>query len=150
MSVESIYIMIPFKSRLNLEQLHYVHTHVCFRGSERQRKKVKKKKGKGDRREWNKEAGQLERQERVSAPASGSSIFNDASVPSSYSTLLLPHLLSTLATLKHTQAQPVVIQFLCFRCLLFISWIPCEASKAAVSVRPLTVLCICHSGLVKR
>ncbi len=70
---------------------------------EKERKKdgKKKKEKKGARREWNNEAGQLGRQESV-APASDSSIFNDASVSSCYTTLLLPHLLSTLSTLKHT------------------------------------------------
>lgn len=36
-----------------------------------------------------------------------------------------------------------------FLCLLFISWIPREASKAPLFVSPLTVLCVCHPSLVK-
>ena len=76
-------------------------THYVNKGSGR-KGESKKKKRKGERRGWNKEAGQSERQESV-APASDSSIFNDALVPSCYTTLLPPpHLLSTLSTLKHT------------------------------------------------
>lgn len=99
MSVEILYIMIPVKSSTCLqekEQLHYVNTCVCVCGGQRGKEGKKKKKRKGEKRGWNKEGGQLERQESV-APASDSSIFNDASVSSCYTTLLLPHLLSTLS-----------------------------------------------------
>lgn len=54
-------------------------------------------------------------------------------------------------THKHTDRSPANRNSisLLFLCLLFISWIPREASKAALSVSPLTVLCVCHSSLVK-
>lgn len=115
-----------------------------------EREKVKKKK-KGKEREEGETKRQDSRRGRRALPQLPTPVY----LMMHWFRPAIPHCCRRLTSSLHsrlwnTQTQPVVIQFPCFLCLLFISWIPCEASKAAVSVSPLTVLCVCHSGLVKR
>lgn len=99
--------------------------------------------------------GQLERKQRLLSPTH----LMMHQFPAALKTLVLPQLLPNCGHIKYTQrhkqrrtewrpANRNSISLLFF-CLLFISWIPREASKAALSVSPLTVLCVCHSSLVK-
>lgn len=101
------------------------------------------------------EGGQLEKKQ---CPLSPTNLMMHQFPPAA-NTPVLPQLLSNSGHIKHTHRQthkhtdrsPANRNSisLLFLCLLFISWIPREASKAALSVSPLTVLCVCHSSLVK-
>lgn len=102
----------------------------------------------GIEREWrNKEKEQLERQECV-APVSDCSIFNDALVSPWYTTLLLPRFLSALSTVKHTNPASCNSIFqLPLPIVYFMD--PLWSIQICCFCQPLTVLCVCHSGLVK-